>query len=201
MSTYTQLQARIADDLNRTDLTTQIQQQILLAVDKYKNERTWFNETSATLASVVGQTYVAAPSDFLMADHLYITISGRNIEIWPAGLDEIIEFRPSTNNRPRKYCFYQNRFELDVPCDAIYSMPLYYQKQLATLSAGSDTNGWTTDGEDLIVWHAEKILYATVIKDTEKANTAQQLENQALTDLRQLRNMRVSSGYTRAHYL
>jgi hypothetical protein len=68
MSTYTQLQSRIADDINRTDLTSQIQQCILLAIQHYKNERFWFNETSATLTTTVSSAQVGAPSDILRID-------------------------------------------------------------------------------------------------------------------------------------
>lgn len=201
MSTYTQLQSRIADDLNRTDLTSQIQQQILLAIQHYKQERTWFNETSTTLTATVGQGYITAPSDILIIDHLYITISSRNIELEQVSLNDVIEYRPTSNARPRCFAYHQNRFELDALSDSAYSLPLYYVKELTALSAGSDTNGWTTDGEDLIVFRAEKMLYANVIKDFEKAQAAALLEKDALTMLRGMRNARTSRGYTAAHYL
>jgi hypothetical protein len=201
VSTYTQLQSRIADDLNRTDLTSQIQQNILLAIQYYKGERFWFNETTTTLTATVGQAYVTAPTDILRIDALYITVSSRNVPLQQLGLDEIIAFRPSSNSRPRAYCYYQNRFELDAPADSAYSMPLYYVEELAALSAAGDTNGWTTDGEDLIVFCAEKKLYANVIKDQEKAATAAAQEREALTALRSLSRARTTTGYTKAYYL
>lgn len=201
MSTYTQLQSRIADDLNRTDLTTQIAQCILLAIEHYKHERMWFNETSTTLTAVVSSAQVTAPSDILLIDRLYITISGTNIELMPQDMNSVLEYRPATNGRPRAFAYYGNRFELDRKCDTAYSLPLYYVKQLTALSAGSDTNGWTTDAEDLVVFHAEKKLYANVIKDQSKAGVAQAQEIAALQALRALRNARTSTGYTKAHYL
>lgn len=201
MSTYAQLQSRISDDLNRTDLTTQIQQQILLAITNYKNERMAFNETSATLTAVVGQAYITAPTDLLEIDDLYLTISSRNIPMVQRSLDDVIRFRPASNGRPLWFAYYQDRFEFARPFDTAYSLPLYYLKALTVLSSGSDTNGWTTDGEDLIVWRAEKILYGTVIKDTDKANLCAQLETTALTQLRDRRNKKTMTGYTVGHYL
>lgn len=201
MSTYAQITSRIADDLNRSDLTSQIAQQVLLAITAYEHERFWFNETSTTLTATVGQAYVSYPSDLLRVDHLYITISNRNIELIPKDINTIIEFRPTTNGRPRSYALYQNRIEFDRPPNSAYSHPLYYVKQLTTLSADSDTNGWTTEGEDLIVARAEKILYATVLKDQEKATIAQSLERQALTALRERSIGKVGLGYAKAHYL
>lgn len=201
MSTYTQLQSRIADDINRTDLTTQIAQCILLAIQHYKSERMWFNETNTTLTATASQAYVTAPTDIVLIDHFYITISGVNIELVPAAIQDIIEYRPSTNGRPLAFSYYQNRFELDRKSDSTYSMPLYYVKELAALSAASDSNGWTTDAEDLVVFHAEKKIYANVIKDQGKAAVAQAQEMAALGALRALRNARTTRGYTKAYYL
>lgn len=201
MSTYTQLQSRIADDINRADLTSQIQQCILLAIAHYKDERFWFNETTTTLTASVGSAQVAAPSDIVKVDRFYITISSKNIELFPKELNDVIEFRPTTNGRPRSFSYYGNQFELDRKADTAYSLPLYYIKELAALSAGSDTNGWTTDGEDLVVFHAEKFLYANVIKDSEKAALAERLEGQALTQLRSRARARTTTGYAKARYL
>jgi hypothetical protein len=69
------------------------------------------------------------------------------------------------------------------------------------LSGTSDANGWTTDCEDLIVFHAEKMLYANVIKDFQKANAAGALEREALTRVRSMVIGRTTTGYTKAHYL
>lgn len=201
MSTYVQLQSRIADDLDRTDLTSQIKQCILLAVQNYKNERFWFNETNATANATTSSAQVAAPTDILRLDHLYIIISGENIELMPCDLSAIVEFRPTTNGRPRAFAYYDNQFELDRKCDQAYSLSLYYLRELTALSADGDSNGWTTDGEDLIVYHAEKKLYANVIKDSAKAAAAELQETAALTAMRTLARARTTTGYTKAYYL
>ena len=201
MSTYSALQSRIADDINRSDLTTQIQQCILLAIQQYKNERFWFNETNATATTTVSSAQVGAPSDILRLDKLYIIISGKNVELQPRDLNSVLEYRPTTNGRPRAFCYYRNQFELDRPTDQAYTLNFYYLKELTALSGGSDTNGWTTDGEDLIVFHAEKKLYANVIKDQAKAAVAAAQERDALSALRTLSIARTTTGYTKAHYL
>lgn len=172
------------------------------ACDSELQKRTLrFNETSQTLTASIGSAQVAAPSDILAIDHFYITISGKNVELMPTDLNSVIEFRPTTNGRPRSFCYYGNQFELDRKSDLAYSLPLYYLKELTALSADSDSNGWTTDGEDLIVYHAEKKLYANVIKDMEKAAQAQEQETFALKQLRGRRNDRTTTGYTKASYL
>lgn len=201
MSTFAAVKARIADDLNRSDLTSQISQHVLLAIQHFKSERTWFNETTTSLTGTIGQSYITAPSDILTIDMLYVTVSGRNIEMLQKDLNEVIEFRPVSNGVPRAFCFYQNRFELDIPCAAAYTFPLYYLKELAALSGNLDENGWISDAEDLIVFRAEKMLYAAVIKDMEKAKLMQGLETDALRHLRSMGSDRTMNGYAKAYYL
>lgn len=201
MSTYSDLQSRIADDINRSDLTSQIQQCILLAIQQYKNERFWFNETSATATTTTSSAQVGAPSDILRIDHLYIVVSGHNIELLQTDLGSVIEYRPTTNGRPRSFCYYRNQFELDRLADQAYTLNLYYLKELTALASGTDSNGWTTDGEDLIVFHAEKKLYANVIKDQAKAAVAAAQEREALAAMRSLAMARTTTGYTKAYYL
>ena len=201
MSTYSALQSRIADDLDRTDLSSQIQQQIKQAIRHYKGQRLGFNETSTTLTATVSQNYVTAPTDLVEVDGLYITRNSYNELLLRRPLDEIIEGRRTSDATPTAYCLYAGKFELDCPSVSAYSMPLYYVKELTELSDGADSNGWTTDGEDLIVFHAEKKLYANVIKDQAKAAVAASQEREALTALRSLSMARTSRGYTKAHYL
>lgn len=197
MSSYSALQSRIADDLDRTDLSSQIQQQIKQAIRHYKGQRLGFNETSTTLTATVSQNYVTAPTDLVEVDGLYITRSNYNELLLRRPLDEIIEGRRTSDATPTAYCLYAGKFELDCPSVSAYSMPLYYVKELTELSASDDSNGWTTDGEDLIVFRAEKILYARVIKDAKKAGECAQLEREAFNALRTTRNGHVSTGQAR----
>lgn len=207
MSTYVQIRNRIADDVRAatsaaaSDISSQIAQCVLLAIKHYRHERLWFNETSATSTTTASSAQVAAPSDIVEVDRLYIVISSRNIELIPKDLNTILECRPTTNGQPRAYAYYRNQFELDRPAASAYTLLLYYIKELTELSADADTNGWTTDAEDLIVFHAEKKLYANVVKDMAKAAQADAQERAALTALRALRRARTSTGYTKAHYL
>src|SRR5436190_1815054 len=82
----------------------------------------------------------SAPTDILSIERFYITISGKNIELMSRDLNTVIEFRPTTRGRPRAFCYYGDRFELDRLPDTNYSMPLYYVQQLAPLAT---VNGWS----------------------------------------------------------
>jgi len=194
VSTYSALQSRSADYLDRTDLSSQIQQQIKQAIRHYRGHRLAFNETRSTLTATTSQEYVSPPSDLIAIDRLYITRSSYNELLIPLPVNEIIEGRRTSNATPTAYCLYGDRIELDCPASTTFSMPIYYLKELTELSANSDTNGWTTEGEDLIVFRAEKILYARVVKYSKRAGECGILEREAYNSLRLASNRRVSQG-------
>lgn len=79
MSTYAQMQAKIADDLNRSDLTGQIQREINRAIRKYASIPMWFSSTSANFTTANGQwnydTADGLPSDIRIVDYLRINQS------------------------------------------------------------------------------------------------------------------------------
>jgi len=79
MSTYAQMQAKIADDLNRSDLTSQIQREINRAIRKYASIPFWFSSTSANFTTANGQwnydTADGLPSDIRIVDYLRINQS------------------------------------------------------------------------------------------------------------------------------
>lgn len=76
MSTYAQMQAKIADDLNRADLTTQIQREINRAIRKYASIPMWFSSTSANFTTARGQqsydTADGLPSNIRIVDYLRV---------------------------------------------------------------------------------------------------------------------------------
>lgn len=79
MSTYTQMQAKIADDLNRSDLTSQIQREINRAIRKYASIPMWFSSTTANFLTAAGQqSYDTAdnlPSNIRIVDYVRINQS------------------------------------------------------------------------------------------------------------------------------
>lgn len=65
MATYGDMQARIADELARTDLAAEIQNEIQTAISYYENERFWFNEGQWTFNTVNAQELYALPVQFV----------------------------------------------------------------------------------------------------------------------------------------
>jgi len=201
MSTYVQVRSRIADDINRTDLNSQINQQIVAAIRHYRTFPMFFNEKTTTLSA--SQAYVALPADFITDDQLYIKISGYEIPMdkWP--LWDIFDQRPTSGGRPGAYCIYGNRFEFNRSCDQVYTLVERYIYELSevTLSASDDqTNEWLITGEDLIIYRAEKMIYSQILKDVPAAQRSNELEKEAFKGLMRFRDSRIGTGYAKAHY-
>lgn len=185
MSTFQQLQDRITGDyLNRTDLNSETQRAIQAAVRKYERKRFWFNETATSVACVASQSYVAVPSNFLELDLLQVTDSSANVELIEKDLKWIRRANTvPTHGIPTHFTIYQNRIELFPIPDSAYSLPIYYLHKYPALSAGSDTSEWTSAVEDVIVYHATKLMWATVLRNSEQANIYQSLEQEALISI------------------
>lgn len=63
---YSALQARIADELSRSDLTSQIQLEIASAIEWYQYESfPWTEASTAAFTTVNGQRYYPLPANFL----------------------------------------------------------------------------------------------------------------------------------------
>ena len=201
MATYLETQTRIANELNRTNLTSEIRLAILSAIEYYGKRRWWFNEESTTLVTVSSTAYVALPSDFIEMDKLEITTTS-TLPLNQTTINDMLEWRSTTSTgEPSDYCLYQNRIELYPTPDAVYSLPIHYIKSLTVLAADTDTNLWLTDMEELVRLHAKKMLYAEKIRDTNSAKDMQSLEDSTLLRLESLNQRRVATGRTRAYYL
>lgn len=194
MSTYGDLQDRIADDINRTDLSDQIRDQIKLAIVHYGRFPFWFNEARTTLTASSSASFLTVPSDYLDVVELYINIGDHPVRMEPKTLNEILEYRPVGESQPGAYCYFADRFELDYKVNQEYLFPLWYIKELATLSASTDSSLWTYQGEDLIVYRAEKMLYSRVLKDHKEAASCAALEREARTSLLRFRDQKTGTG-------
>src|SRR3990167_6921469 len=197
MSTYEDLRSRIEVDINRTDITAQVQQQIRLAIKHYGTFPFWFNEARTTLTASSSASFLTVPSDYLDIVELYINVGDYPIRMEQKPLNEIVEYRPPSESQPGAFSYFADRFELDYKVNQEYTFPLWYIQELATLSATSDTSLWTSQGEDLIVYRAEKMLYSRVLKNQTEASACGVLEREAKVSLLRFRDQKIGTGYTK----
>jgi len=192
MSTLVQMRSRIADDLNRSDLNTQIDLAINRAIEYYYNkERFWFNETSGTFATIANQeaygTADGIPSDIAEIDYMQITLSSTNKPDLDERTFNWIQDRNvgRATGDPTDFAWYQNKIYLYLIPNQVRTITVFYKKTYADLSLDADTNDYTAYAEDLIEARATAWLNKRVLKDYESSSINERDEADALSALRE----------------
>lgn len=195
MATYGEIQDRVNNDhLNRTDLTAETARSIRAAIRHYERQPYWFNQSSTALATVSSQSHIARPAAFFRIDELrffYDTSASYKLSL--VTISELDEMRAGaqTHGDPTHWAENGELLELFPIPNAVDTVIARGYQQFAVLSATSDTNGWTSAAEDLIVFHATKLMWSTVLRNNENALMFAQLEKSALDDLRMSNELRV----------
>jgi len=190
MSTFVQMRTVIADDLDRSDLTTQINRAINRAILHYEKEPFWFKETVTTFATVDGTkkygTAQGIPSDIAEIDYLEIAITSNDERKITRRSYAYLENIDASHfeGQPTDWAWYDDAIYLYPIPDGVYTINISYKKTYTTLSADADTNDWTTEAEDLIEARALWTLYARTLKNDEEANKYKGIELEALEALR-----------------
>jgi len=174
MASYNDMQVRIADELARTDLTTQIQKAILSAVEFYKDDRFWFNEGEVTLNTVAGtanQPLPTSPTAIGEIDVVTATVSGERYEVHEASYDWIRENQDLTTfmGQPYKYAIFEEDIWYYPIPDAVYVITFSGLIYFATMTTGSDSNAWTNEAEELIRTRAKWDLNTNVIRNDKES--------------------------------
>lgn len=185
MSTYIEVQDRINNDyLNRSVFGAETKRAIQAAIRAHQTRRWNFNETSTALTCVVSQTYITLPSNFLILDDLRLNDGVNNLKLIERDPDWIRNMNTApTFGQPTDFSLYENRINLFAGPSSAYSIPIYYIKTLSLLSADSDTNAWIQGAmEDVIAYHATKLMWSNVIRNDQQAVKFDLLEQRALAN-------------------
>lgn len=205
MATLATLKSKIADDIARSDLSTQIGEEITAAIEEYEGERFWFNETRAyTFSTAVGTSdYTLAESapikDFIKVDWVKVTIGTRVVELDrddPDCIDDLVA-NFTGYGQPHSFAYYGDKFRLFPIPIAIYTVRVAGHYKLSALANDAASNAWTTEAYELIRAAAKVRLYALVIKNAEQAAICDQAKDRALAVLRAKTNDRIGTGMIR----
>jgi hypothetical protein len=192
MSTLGNVQDRLADDLNRTDLSTQIITAINRAISHYTKEPFWFTETSSTFTTSDSAAYytnsspAAFPTDIARIQYAEITVNGNDYELEPWTIEEVQSANVTgTKNQPIAYAWWQNRVYTYPLANGAYPVTVYHTKSYPALTSTASSNDFTTYAEDLIEARARWWLNLRVIKDFDSATADKQEELDALSAMRE----------------
>lgn len=206
MTTLGTMEDRIADELARSDLASQIRKSIVTAVNHYEREPWWFLEgRSNTFNTVAAQEFYTSSDAAFIAniqsvDAMTITISSNRYPLNRRQYREIeaASILATSYGQPQDYAYYARQIRLYPIPDAVYSVRVSFSENTTTLSATTDSSNWTTIGEELIRYRAKWDLLMNVIKNPEEATVMKNLEMEAYSQLRFESTENSSSGKIKA---
>jgi hypothetical protein len=155
LSNYTELQASVADFLNRSDLTSVIPDFITLC-EADLNRQLRVREMSVRTRAPLSSQYVKLPSDYLGMRNIELVtdpvtpLEYRNLE----NLDR--HRRNDASGKPVYYSIMQNNLEFAPIPDSEYTLEIVYYQSLPPLPA-FETN-WLLDA------HPDAYLYGALMQ-------------------------------------
>ncbi len=203
MTTKSLLITRIADDLARADLTSQIGNAIDDAITHYQVQRFFFNETRlATFVTVAAQSTYTSSDDadvplFIELDAVMLNDGTNNRElehISPAEIEWLLDSAASSG-RPNRYSYYEESFRLYPVPDIVYTIrPIGLISKAGPATDDEAGNVWMTKAFELIRSRAKLLLAGHVIIDPELAGMMSVAEQQAYDKLRRQTSKKQSGG-------
>lgn len=195
LSTYAEVRTRITNELNETDVATDVANAVQSVIREHETTRFRFNEArDFTLTTVVGQAIYTItdaswiPTVVRLDDKAYVTV---NSQFRQMRRDEFFDLELKSDNsaaqgQPWKFAYFASTLRLYPIPDAAYPVRFFGVKRLSTLSADSDTNAWTVEGELLTIYAAKRWLLQHVIQDdgyaTAMAAAEQAERNRLITE-------------------
>lgn len=177
MTTYGVMQARIANEIARTDLTTEIKEAIQTSIAKYESTRYYFNnKVESTFSTVVDQEYYTSSAlsdipDISEILSMTVAVNGVDRPISQRDHVQIDQLQSGAiKGIPYHYSYAQQKLRLYPIPNAVMTVTMAYIYRFTALSLDADTNAWMTEGEELIRCCAKSELYEHVIRNPAMAD-------------------------------
>lgn len=184
MATFLDLKTTVANEIRRSDLTTEVQSAVLSAVRYYTSQRLWFNEASGTFDTVAGTSEYGngtIPDGIVELDLVTVTVNGRVQELDPYPWQELASIDQSSwRGIPNRYGWRAEAIRLYPTPNAVYTVSCYFLKEMTELVDDTDENVWTNEGFDLIKHRAKATLWDGVIYAPQRADRSRLLEQEEL---------------------
>jgi hypothetical protein len=191
MTTFATLRNAVADDLERSDLATQIGTEINNAIREHSRRRLWFNQSrSLTFSTVAAQEFYGSADNASLPrlteiDRIILTDGANRYQVIQVDNDtmELMDTPTMADNRPSHWAWVYPEMRLWPTPNAVYSVRVTGLIAPADLSGDTDSNIFTVNAFDLIRHSARRRVMANTLKDIDGATIAAEAERSALSSL------------------
>jgi hypothetical protein len=192
MATYSELQTRVIDLINRTDCTTALAKQFIQDAQRKAQRGLRLPSLDKVMQIVVGTTTTTQynstsgvaiiPNDFI--EMIYVYTSQGVLNRVP--LTRFIELNSelATTGNPRYYTRIQNTFHLKPIPTAGTEIDIVYQGEDDVLTADTSSNTFSTVAPDLLIYGA--CVYAADYFNDERKATFQAMYDGIYQDITNL---------------
>jgi hypothetical protein len=182
--TYSELKTNIANYLNRSDLTDQMDM-FIDNVEGEVNRRVRRKEMIKRATATADAQYLSLPNDWLEAINVEIT-SNNFSPILQQSIESLDIYRKSINNKtgqPVYFAFVDDTMELAPTPDASYTLQLTYYGKIDALSDSNTSNFLSNNHPDVYLYGALKHASIYLMED-ERVAMFSQLFEKALEELK-----------------
>lgn len=183
LANYTDLQASVANWLNRTDLTAVIPDFITLTEsDISRDLRLRKQIVTSTLTTVANTRGVALPTDWLEFENVSLLISPER-QLTYATVEQLDSVYPNNggSNSPSLYTIEGDNILFGATPDAAYTVSILYYARFAVLATAS-TN-WLMTNHPQIYLHGALKHACVYLKDSKRASEYLSLYMKAVQEL------------------
>jgi hypothetical protein len=209
MTTYADMKTRIARELHRSDLSSDIALAIQSAISHYATKRFSFSEKQETVQTIAGQRYYGTttespgtlPTDIVEIDTISTTVNNRTYKLDQTSfehLDSIDSGVTPLTGYPRLWAWYAGKIRVYPSPNDEYDLKISYHCNVAAPTADADTTAWMTTAEELIRNRAKKDLCLSVTHDDARAMACAAMEKDAFNALKTAANKLISSNTLRS---
>lgn len=195
LSTYSELQATVANYLNRDDLTTLIPTFITLTENRLNRElRVRANMVRATTTTTAGQAFYDLPSDLIELRNITYDNNSQSHALRYLSPESVSrEYGTVTSGQPKAYTNLGNDLKLTPTPDAAYTISINYYSQLRSLSDSVATNDVLAEYPSLYLFGSclEGAIY---LNDTDQTNRFGSVFQKALDDVQRAEEAARYSG-------
>lgn len=203
MTTLATMKTRIASELRRSNITTQIADAINTAIGAYEHLRFHTNESRENTFTTVAEQefYSVSDASFIgqltKIDFVFLMVQDTPFQLWPITPDvaEDASTNSTATGTPEEYSWYDEKFRLyPVPADA-WTVRIGGVLKITEPASDAETgNFWMTTAERLIRSRAKQELALHVLEDDLKAQRFGAAAEEALEQLQDRMTLITKTG-------